>query len=172
MCRAQRVRHRGGCSRVCGPPCLCCTRFYSFHVSVTAITPDKCESEQFFTQFESYLTAGCVCMLVAPLWCELGCCSRTVMVVKAAANPGLRDKFDLDSTHQAGQVLFERWRCRQSLNCAPQRLHCVRAKHPTPSAICTHPICRHSQHEFPKYVESSAEAAFTHHEGEKKMSRF
>ena len=28
------------------------------------------------------LTAGCVCMLVAPLRCDLGCCSRTVVVLK------------------------------------------------------------------------------------------
>ena len=25
------------------------------------------------------LTVGCVCMLVVPLWCDLGCCSRTVV---------------------------------------------------------------------------------------------
>ena len=25
-----------------------------------------------------------VCMLVKPLWCDLGCCSRTVEFVKAA----------------------------------------------------------------------------------------
>ena len=30
-------------------------------------------------QFKPYLTAGCVCMLVAPLWCDLRCCSRTVV---------------------------------------------------------------------------------------------
>ena len=29
----------------------------------------------------------CVCMLVVPLWCDLGRCSQTVMVIKAAANP-------------------------------------------------------------------------------------
>ena len=40
-------------------------------------------------QFEPYLTARCVCMLEAPLWCDLGCCSRTVVVIKAAANPRL-----------------------------------------------------------------------------------
>ena len=40
-------------------------------------------------QFEPYLDAGCVCMLLAPLWCDLGCCSRTVVVIKAAANPRL-----------------------------------------------------------------------------------
>ena len=31
-------------------------------------------------------TARCVCMLVAPLRCDLGCCSRTVVVIKAAVN--------------------------------------------------------------------------------------
>ena len=31
-------------------------------------------------QFEPYLTTECVCMLVATLWCDLGCCSRTVVV--------------------------------------------------------------------------------------------
>ena len=38
------------------------------------------------------LTAGGVCMLVAPLWCDLGCCSQTVVVqviIKAAVNPRL-----------------------------------------------------------------------------------
>ena len=33
-----------------------------------------------------------LCMLVAPLWCDLGCCSPespTVMLIKAAANPRL-----------------------------------------------------------------------------------
>ena len=44
-------------------------------------------------QFESYLTiAGSVCMLVAPLWCDLVCGSRTVAIQvishgKAAAKP-------------------------------------------------------------------------------------
>ena len=37
-------------------------------------------------QFEPYLTAFCVCTLAAPLWCGLRCCSRTNVVVKAAAN--------------------------------------------------------------------------------------
>ena len=40
-------------------------------------------------QFEHQLTAGCVCMLVAPLSCGLGCCSRTVVVFKAAAKTRL-----------------------------------------------------------------------------------
>ena len=30
------------------------------------------ELETVCRQFEPYLTAGCVCMLVAPLWCDLG----------------------------------------------------------------------------------------------------
>ena len=38
-------------------------------------------------QFWPYLTAGCVCTLEAHLWCDLGCCPRTVVVMKAAANP-------------------------------------------------------------------------------------
>ena len=29
------------------------------------------------------LTAGCGCMLVAPLWCDLGCCSQTVVAFRA-----------------------------------------------------------------------------------------
>ena len=35
-------------------------------------------------QFEPNLTAGCVFMLVAPssLWCDLGCCPQTVVVIK------------------------------------------------------------------------------------------
>ena len=42
-------------------------------------------------QFEPYLTAGCVCMLLAPfkLWCDQGCWTvpaGTVAVIKAAAN--------------------------------------------------------------------------------------
>ena len=32
------------------------------------------------------LTAGSVCMLVAPMWCDLGCCFRTVVAIKAAVN--------------------------------------------------------------------------------------
>ena len=33
--------------------------------------------------------AGCVCMLVAPLsqWCDLGCCSQTVVVLKLRRTP-------------------------------------------------------------------------------------
>ena len=37
----------------------------------------------------SLFTAGCVCMLVAPLWRDLGRCSRTVVVFKAAAKTRL-----------------------------------------------------------------------------------
>ena len=33
------------------------------------------------------LTTGCVCMLVAPLWCDLGCFSRTVVVIKSCSGP-------------------------------------------------------------------------------------
>ena len=38
------------------------------------------------------LTAGCVCMLVAPSCChsDLGRCSQTVVIIKAAANPRLK----------------------------------------------------------------------------------
>ena len=36
-------------------------------------------------KFEPKLTAGCVCMLVDLLWCDLGCCFRTVVVIKATA---------------------------------------------------------------------------------------
>ena len=36
------------------------------------------------------VTAGCVCMLVPPLWCDLGCCARTVVVIKSAAKPRLQ----------------------------------------------------------------------------------
>ena len=32
--------------------------------------------------YEPYLTARFVCMLVAPLWCDLGYCSRTVLAIK------------------------------------------------------------------------------------------
>ena len=35
-------------------------------------------------QFKPYLTAVCLCMLAAPLWCGLGCCSWTVMVIKSS----------------------------------------------------------------------------------------
>ena len=31
--------------------------------------------------FEPYHAAGCICMLEAPLWCDLGRCSQTVMVI-------------------------------------------------------------------------------------------
>ena len=40
-------------------------------------------------QFEPYLTARCVVILVASFWCDLGCCSRTVVVNKATANTRL-----------------------------------------------------------------------------------
>ena len=33
------------------------------------------------------LTAGCVCMLLAPSWCELGCCSQEVKVLKLRRIP-------------------------------------------------------------------------------------
>ena len=33
-------------------------------------------------------------MLVATLWCDLGCCSLTVMVIKAVANPRPLDRTD------------------------------------------------------------------------------
>ena len=36
-------------------------------------------------QFEPYLAAGCVWMLVVSLWCDQGCCSQTVVVITAAA---------------------------------------------------------------------------------------
>ena len=40
-------------------------------------------------QFKSYLTAVYVCILEGPLWChcDLGCCSQTVVFIKAAAKP-------------------------------------------------------------------------------------
>ena len=38
-------------------------------------------------QFEPYLTAVCGCMLAAPLWCGLGRCSRTDVVINTTANP-------------------------------------------------------------------------------------
>ena len=41
--------------------------------------------------FEPYLTAGClVCMLVSALWRDLGCCSRTVVVLKATVKTRFR----------------------------------------------------------------------------------
>ena len=45
--------------------------------------------DAFGRQFEPYLTARCVCRLVAPLWSDLGNCFRTVAVIKAAVNPNL-----------------------------------------------------------------------------------
>ena len=36
---------------------------------------------------------GSACTLVAPLLCDLICCSLTVVVIKAAANPRLFIKF-------------------------------------------------------------------------------
>ena len=38
-------------------------------------------------RLEPNLTTGCVCMLVAPLWCDLGCCYRTVVVLKLRRKP-------------------------------------------------------------------------------------
>ena len=40
-------------------------------------------------QFQPYLTAGGVCT-AGPLWCGLGCCSRTVVVDNAPAYKRLR----------------------------------------------------------------------------------
>ena len=43
-------------------------------------------------KFEPCLTAGSVCVLLAPLWCDLGSCSPTsptVVAVEAAAKRGL-----------------------------------------------------------------------------------
>ena len=36
------------------------------------------------------LTAGCVCMLLTPLWCDMGCCSRTVVVLKLRQTSALK----------------------------------------------------------------------------------
>ena len=33
-------------------------------------------------QFEPYLTTGCVCILVVPLWCDLRCYSQAVVVIQ------------------------------------------------------------------------------------------
>ena len=39
----------------------------------------------------AYLTAGCVCILMAPLWCDLVFCSSTVVVIKAMAKTCLEE---------------------------------------------------------------------------------
>ena len=56
----------------------------------TLVGKDK-ELDAVGCQFKTYLTSGCVCMLVMPLsralWCDLGCCSQTVLVITATANP-------------------------------------------------------------------------------------
>ena len=37
-------------------------------------------------QIAPYLTTGCAGTMAAPLWCGLGCCFRTVVVIKAMTN--------------------------------------------------------------------------------------
>ena len=56
---------------------------------------------------EPYLTAGCVCMLVAPLWCDLGCCYRTVVVMKAADNLSLMRNSPYFSIIQRQKLLIK-----------------------------------------------------------------
>ena len=41
---------------------------------------DAFQSSVASLNFEPYITAGCVFMLLAPLWYDLGCCSPTVVV--------------------------------------------------------------------------------------------
>ena len=49
----------------------------------------KLELDAVGRHFKTYVIKGCVWMLVAPLWCGLGCCSRTAVVIKAAAKTRL-----------------------------------------------------------------------------------
>ena len=37
---------------------------------------------QLVTSLNPTLTAGCVCKLMVPLWCDLGCCSLTIVIAK------------------------------------------------------------------------------------------
>ena len=61
---------------------------------IAAVCPGQHHLESYSLKFKLVAIfqtdpAGCVCgMLVAPLpvWCDLGCCSRTVAVTKATAN--------------------------------------------------------------------------------------
>ena len=59
-------------------------------------------------QFKPYFTTGCVCMLVAPLWSDLGSCSRTV-VVKAVANSAEDMLVPCWSSSLASQLEFQPW---------------------------------------------------------------
>ena len=46
-------------------------------------------------QFKPYVTAGCICTRAVLLWCGLGCCSKTVLVIEATAKPAFQNqKFD------------------------------------------------------------------------------
>ena len=70
--------------------CLCvcfCVRMRAFCVDVRACVHVCVCAVASSVQFEPYRIAGCVCSLVAPF--DLGCCSRTVVAIEAAANPRL-----------------------------------------------------------------------------------
>ena len=59
-------------------------------------------------QFELYLTAGCVCMLLAALWCDLGSCSRLGKVLVRAE---VRCSFITTTVRDESQVTPQ-WRHR------------------------------------------------------------
>ena len=61
-------------------------------------------------QFEPYLNAACVCMLVAPLWLYLGCCSRTV----DATSPKARQHFHgrAGGNYDGAEAVYSNLRCR------------------------------------------------------------
>ena len=42
---------------------------------MSRLVDEDIELDAVGSQFKPYLTAGCVCMLVVPLWCDLGSCS-------------------------------------------------------------------------------------------------
>ena len=46
--------------------------YFLFCEDLMSLVGQEIELDSVGRQFEPYLTAGCVCMLVAPLWCDLG----------------------------------------------------------------------------------------------------
>ena len=58
-------------------------------IKMSSIVSKNIELDAVGSKFEAYLTAGCIWMRLAPLWCDLGCCSRTVAIIKAVVKPRL-----------------------------------------------------------------------------------
>ena len=74
LARPSPSRARGSSRSLSLPACSSRARPASFLFceDLMSLVGQEIELDSVGRQFEPYLTAGCVCMLVAPLWCDLG----------------------------------------------------------------------------------------------------